>query len=63
MEENKELFLFSASMKKIKETENDYELITQIDPRFQGLSKENLNKIEEIVLKTVIDIQKILKTV
>lgn len=54
---SEEIDFFSVNMKKIANTEKDYELITRINPCFQGLSKEKLTQVEAVVSKAIEDIK------
>lgn len=56
-----EINYFSVSLKKIEGTENDYELITRLNPCFQCLTDSELDRVEDIISKTVEDIKNILK--
>ena len=56
-----ELDIFSVSMKKIEGTKNDYEQILRINSYFSTLEKDKIQKIEDIISKTVEDIQRILR--
>jgi len=48
-------------MKKIEGTENDYEQILRINPCFNTLPKDKIQEIEDIISKTVEDVQRILR--
>ena len=56
-----ELDIFSVSMKKIEGTKNDYEQILKINPCFNTLPKDKIQEIEDIISKTVEDVQRILR--
>jgi len=56
-----ELDIFSVSMKKIEGTKNDYEQILIINPCFSTLEKDKIQEIEDIISKTVEDVQRILR--
>ena len=56
-----ELDIFSVSMKKIEGTKNDYEQILRINPFFSTLGKDKIQEIEDIISKTVEDVQRILR--
>jgi len=56
-----ELNIFSVSMKKIEDTKNDYEQILIINPCFSTLEKDKIQEIEDIISKTVEDVQRILR--
>jgi len=56
-----ELDIFSVSMKKIEGTKNDYEQILRINPAFNTLPKVKIQEIEDIISKTVEDVQRILR--
>jgi len=56
-----ELNIFSVSMKKIEGTQNNYEQILRINPMFSSLPENKVKEIEDIISKTVEDVQRILK--
>jgi len=56
-----ELDIFSVSMKKIEGTKNDYEQILRINPCFNTLLKDKIQEIEDVISKTVEDVQRILR--
>jgi len=56
-----ELDIFSVSMKKIEGTKNDYEQILRINPFFSTLGKDKIQEIEDIISRTVEDVQRILR--
>ena len=56
-----ELDIFSVSLKKIEGTKNDYEQILRINSYFNTLPKDKVKEIEDIISKTVEDVQRILR--
>ena len=48
-------------MKKIEGTKNDYEQVLRINPMFSSLSENKIQEIEDIISKTVEDVQRILR--
>lgn len=59
---NETLNYFSVSTKKIEGTENDYEMISSLNPCFSTLPKEKLEQIEDIALKAIAEIKSVLKS-
>jgi len=56
-----ELNYFAVYMKKIENTENDFELVTSLNPCFLSLHKDKLKQVEDIAFKAVCDIKAILQ--
>ena len=59
---NEELNYFSVSVKKIDGTENDYEMISSLNPCFSILPKDKLELIENIAFNVIEEIKVILKS-
>jgi len=56
-----ELDIFSVSLKKIEGTVHDFEQILRINPMFSSLPENKIQEIEDIISKTVEDVQRILR--
>jgi len=56
-----ELDIFSVSMKEIEGTVHDFEQVLRINPMFSSLSENKIQEIEDIISKTVEDVQRILR--